>query len=65
MLKDSSSHEIKSILSSYPYDNLDNFAVGHIASVILIIAEHQALENQVVDKEINVAAMMVKLVNEI
>lgn len=52
-------------LYKFLYDNLDEFAVGHIASVILIIAEHQALENQVVDKEINVAAMMVKLVNEI
>jgi len=52
-------------LYRFLYDNLDNFAVGHIASVILIIGEHQALDTQVVDKEINVAAMFVKIVNEI
>jgi DNA polymerase III delta prime subunit len=52
-------------LYSYLYEKLDEFAVGHIGAVILIIAEHQALENQVVDREINVAAMMVKLINEL
>ena len=52
-------------LYRFLYDNLDNFATGHIASVILIIAEHQAIDISVVDKEINVAAMFVKLINEI
>ena len=52
-------------LYRFLYDNLDNFAVGHIASVILIIGEHQSLDTQVVDKEINVAAMFVKIVNEL
>ena len=52
-------------LYKFLYDNLDEFAVGHIASVILIIAEHQYMDVSCVDKEINVAAMMVKLINEI
>ena len=52
-------------LYKYLYDNLDNFAVGHIASVILIIAEHQSNDINCVDKEINVAAMFVKLINEL
>jgi DNA polymerase III delta prime subunit len=52
-------------LYRFLYDNLDKFAVGHIASIILIIAEHQAMDIQVVDKEINVSAMFVKILNEI
>ena len=47
------------------YDNLDLFAVGHIASVILIIAEAQYQDAMVVDKEINVCAMFVKIINEL
>jgi DNA polymerase III delta prime subunit len=47
------------------YDNLDNFATGHIASIILIIAEAQYQDSFAVDKEINVCAMFVKIINEI
>ena len=47
------------------YDNLDSFATGHIASIILIIAEAQYQDAFAVDKEINVCAMFVKILNEI
>jgi len=47
------------------YDNLDSFAIGHIASVILIIAEAQYQDSFVVDREINVCAMFVKIINEL
>lgn len=47
------------------YDNLDSFATGHIAGTILIIAEAQYQDSFVVDKEINVMAMFVKIINEL
>jgi DNA polymerase III delta prime subunit len=52
-------------LYTFLYENLDTFAVGHIGPVILIIAEAQYNDTNVVDKEINVAAMFVKLLNEL
>jgi replication factor C small subunit len=59
--------QVKDYTSLYRflYDNLDSFATGHLASVILIIAEHQYMDSMVVDKEINVMAMFVKLLNEL
>ena len=47
------------------YDNVDVFAVGHIAGTILIIAEAQYQDSFVVDKEINVMAMFIKMINEL
>ena len=44
---------------------VDTFAVGHIAGVILIIAEAQYQDSFVVDKEINVMAMFIKIINEL
>ena len=38
---------------------------GHKAGVILIIAEHQYMDASVVDKEINVMSMIVKILGEI
>lgn len=52
-------------LYTFLYDNLDEFATGKIAAVILIIAESQYTDSHVVDKEINIMAMFVKLMNEI
>ena len=52
-------------LYTFLYDNLDSYAVGHIGPVILIIAEAQYNDTNVVDKEINVAAMFVKLLHEL
>jgi DNA polymerase III delta prime subunit len=47
------------------YDNLESFATGHIAPIILIIAETQYQDSFCVDKEINVMAMFIKIINEI
>ena len=52
-------------LYTFLYDNLDEFATGSIASCILIIAESQYTDTNVVDKEINIMAMFVKLMNEL
>ena len=52
-------------LYRFLYDNIDDFATGSIASVILVIAETQYQDASVVDKEINVMAMFVKIMAEI
>jgi replication factor C small subunit len=52
-------------LFTFLYDNLDEFATGHIGPVILIIAESQYTDVTVVDKEINAMSMFVKLINEL
>ena len=52
-------------LYTYLYENLDEFATGSIASCILIIAESQYTDSHVVDKEINIMSMFVKLMNEL
>ena len=59
--------QVKDFTSLYRhlFDNLDTFAVGHIAGVILIIAEAQYQDSFVVDKEINVMAMFIKIINEL
>ena len=44
---------------------MDDYATGSIASVILIIAEAQYQDASVVDKEINIMAMFVKLMGEL
>ena len=52
-------------LYTFLYDNLDEFAHGHIAPCILIIAEAQYQGAHVVDQEINIMAMFVNLLGEI
>lgn len=52
-------------LYTFLYDNLDEFATGHVAACILIIAESQFKDASVVDKEINAMAMFVNLLNEV
>lgn len=52
-------------LFTFMYDNIDEYGTGHVAGVILILAEAQAMDAQVVDKEINIMAMFVKLMNEL
>jgi DNA polymerase III delta prime subunit len=54
-----------SALYRFLFDELDNYAKGHIASVILILAEAQYQDSFAVDKELHVMAMMVKLINEL
>jgi DNA polymerase III delta prime subunit len=52
-------------LYRFMYDSIDEYATGTIASVILIIAETQYQDAAVVDKEINVMSMFVKLMAEL
>ncbi len=47
------------------YDELETYAKGHQAPVILIIAEAQATDAFAVDKEIHVMAMVIKILAEI
>ena len=52
-------------LYKFLFDELDNYGTGHIASIILILAESQYQDAFAVDKEIHIMATMVKLINEI
>lgn len=52
-------------LYSFLYDNIDDYASGHIAPVILILAEAQYTDPSAVDKELHIASMFVKLLNEL
>ena len=52
-------------LYTFLYDNLDEYAKGHIGPVILIIAEAQYKDISVVDKEINIMAMFINLLGEL
>ena len=52
-------------LYTFLYDNIDDYAHGHIAPCILIIAESQFKDASVVDKEINIMAMFVNLLGEL
>ncbi len=52
-------------LYTFLYDNLDEYAIGHVGAVILIIAEAQFKDASVVDKEINIMAMFVNLLGEL
>lgn len=52
-------------LYTYLYDNLDSFATGHLASVILILAESQSTDSFAVDKELHIMAMFIKILEEI
>jgi DNA polymerase III delta prime subunit len=64
LLADSQVKDYKGLYRSL-YDNLESFATGHFAGMILIIAEAQYQDSFVVDKEINVMAMFVKIINEL
>ena len=64
LIADSSVRDFTSLYRGL-YDELEQYATGHIAQCILIIAEAQASDAMVVDKEINVMAMVIKLLNEI
>ena len=47
------------------YDNVDEFAAGNMAAVILILARYEQSDMQVVDKEINFMAMLIELLGVI
>jgi DNA polymerase III delta prime subunit len=52
-------------LYRYLFDELETFASGHIASIILTLAESQYQDSFVVDKELHINALMIKIINEI
>ena len=52
-------------LHKYLFDELDNYATGHIASIILILAESQYQDSFAVDKELHVMSTIVKMLNEL
>jgi replication factor C small subunit len=54
-----------SALHKYLFDEVDNYAKGHIASVILILAESQYQDAFAVDKELHIMSTIVKILNEI
>ena len=47
------------------YDDIDTYAKGHVAPVVLIIAEAQATDAFCVDKEIHVMALIIKILAEV
>lgn len=50
-------------LYRFLFDEVDNYAKGHIANVILILAEAQYQDSFAIDKELHVMSMMIKLIN--
>jgi replication-associated recombination protein RarA len=52
-------------LYTFLFAEIDNYAKGHLAGVILVLAESQYQDAFAVDKELHVMAMMVKLLNEL
>ena len=50
-------------LHKFLFDEIDNYAKGHVASVILILAESQYQDAFAVDKELHVMSTIVKLLN--
>lgn len=52
-------------LYTYLYETIDDWAEGHTANCILILAEHQSMDSLCVDKEINIMAMIIKLIGEV
>ena len=45
------------------YDEVDSYGKGHIAAVILTVAQYELSDAQVVDKEINAMAMLIEILN--
>jgi replication factor C small subunit len=52
-------------LYTFLFSEIDNYAKGHLAGVILVLAESQYQDAFAVDKELHVMAMIVKLLNEL
>jgi len=52
-------------LYKFLFDELDNYAKGHLGPVILILADAQYQDAFAVDKELHVMSMIVKLVSEL
>ena len=56
-----------SFIDLYPflYSNIDKFAEGHIAPVIIILAESQVQEAMAIDKELHAAALIARILLEL
>ena len=52
-------------LHKYLFDEIDNYATGHMASIILILAESQYQDSFAVDKELHIMSTIVKMLNEL
>lgn len=52
-------------LYRYLYDNIEIYSPNNISSIILIIAEAQYMDSLVVDKEINIMAMILKIISKL
>ena len=52
-------------LYKFLYDTVDEYGKGYIGQIILVIAEYQYKDSFVVDKEINIMAMVVEIFNKI
>lgn len=64
MVADNSIRDFAEIYSML-YSSLDEYAKGHIAQTILILAKHQVSDSQSVDKEINFMACVIELLDEL
>ena len=55
--------EIKDYADLYRlmYDEVDSYAKGHVAEVILILAKYEHMDTTVPDKEINTMAMIIEV----
>jgi len=60
-------NEVKDFTDLYRtlYDEVDSYAKGSVAAVMLIIAEAQYQDSMVIDKEINTMSMLIKILSEI
>ena len=52
-------------MTCFLYDNVDNYANGKVGNTILKIADAQYKDASVVDKEINIMAMMLEILMDI
>mgnify|MGYP003675342353 FL=1 len=52
-------------LYKFLFDEIDTYGTGHVASIILILAEAQYQDAFAVDKEIHIMSTMIKIINEL
>lgn len=64
LLADNSIHDFSDFYTVL-YERLEEFAPNNVASVITILADHQFMDVNVVDKEINFMAAVVKILREL
>lgn len=52
-------------LYQHLFDDIDDWGAGHIGPCLLVLAESQYKDSLVVNKELNVSAMMIQLITEL